>query len=184
MNSCLDSLPRRIFLDSCTAQTLLNYGRYIFEAEEIAQTDRIHRVSDGIANVEALRWIFLVNERALFEWIVSHGSLQEGINKRDPGQYQWFRDIADRSDICLDGDGPTFESRLTAARLDDPSFNYLGDKDRLLLKHAIFLRCETFLTMERRLPCNAGHIQHELGLRIMTPSTHWELLRPWAALWC
>lgn len=37
----LDSLPRRIFLDSCTAtQTLGNYGGYIFEGEQISDADR------------------------------------------------------------------------------------------------------------------------------------------------
>jgi hypothetical protein len=45
------------------------------------------------------------------------------------------------------------------------------------------LRCEAFLTVERRLPRNAGHIERELGIRILTPITHWEMLEPWAALW-
>jgi hypothetical protein len=35
MTHSLDSLPRRIFLDSCTAQTLGNYGCYIFEGEQL-----------------------------------------------------------------------------------------------------------------------------------------------------
>jgi hypothetical protein len=71
MKHSLESLPRRIFLDSCTAQTLRNHGGYINADEPIDASDRIHRVTDGIANIEALRNIFLVNECALFEWIVS-----------------------------------------------------------------------------------------------------------------
>ena len=67
MTSTFETLPRRIFLDSCTAQTLRNYGRYIFDGESIPSTDRIHRITNGLANVEALRNIFLVNERASFE---------------------------------------------------------------------------------------------------------------------
>jgi hypothetical protein len=63
MKHPFESLPRRIFLDSCTAQTLRNYGGYIYEAEPIPASDRIHRVTEGIANVQALRDIFLVNER-------------------------------------------------------------------------------------------------------------------------
>ena len=39
------------------------------------------------------------------------------------------------------------------------------------------------LREERRLPQNAAHIERELGIRIVTPITHWEMLRPWAALW-
>ncbi len=183
MKHSLESLPRRIFLDSCTAQTLRNYGGYIYESEPIPDSDRIHQVTDGIANIEALSNIFLVNERALFEWIVSRGSMQEAHAKGDPGHMQWLWDIADHSEVCLEGDGRTAESEALAARLDEPKFGYLSEKDRLLLRHAIILRCEAFLTTERRLPRNAAHVERELGIRILTPIAHWEILRPWAALW-
>ena len=183
MKHPFESLPRRIFLDSCTAQTLRNYGGYICEAEPIPDFDRIHRVTDGIANIDALRNIFLVNERALFEWIVSRGSMQEAHEKGDPGHMQWLWDIVDHSEVCLEGDGPTAESEALAVRLDEPKFGYLSDKDRLLLRHAIILRCEAFLTMERRRPSNAAHIERELGIHILTPIAYWEILRPWTALW-
>ena len=183
MKHPFESLPRRIFLDSCTAQTLRDYGGYIYEAESVPLSDPIHRVPDGIANIVALRDIFLVNERALFEWIVSHGSMQEAHDKGDPGHMQWLWDIADHSEVCLEGGGPTAESEALARRLDEPKFGYLSEKDRLLLRHAIILRCEAFLTVERRLPGNATHIERELSIRILTPITHWEMLRPWAALW-
>jgi hypothetical protein len=61
-----ETLPRRIFLDSCTAQTLRDYGSYIYEAEPIEASDRIYRVTDGFANLEALRDIFAVSERAMY----------------------------------------------------------------------------------------------------------------------
>jgi hypothetical protein len=183
MKHPFESLPRRIFLDSCTAQTLRNYAGYIYEGEPISDSDRIHRVTDGVANIQALRDIFLVNERALFEWIVSRGSMQEAHDKGDPGHMQWLWDIADHSEVCLDGGGPTAESEALAARLHEPKFGYLSEKDRLLLRHAIILRCEAFLSVERRLPRNALHIERELGILILTPMTHWEMLRPWAALW-
>lgn len=183
MKHPFESLPRRIFLDSCTAQTLRNYGGYIYEAEPIPDSDRIHQVTDGVANIEALRDIFSVNERAMFEWIVSSGSMQEAHDKSDSGHMQWLWDIADHSDVCLEGGGPTAESEALASRLGEPKFGYLSEKDRLLLRDAIILRCEAFLTVERRLPRNAAHIERELGIRILTPITHWEILRPWAALW-
>ncbi len=179
----LESLPRRIFLDSCTAQTLRDYGGYIYEAEPVPDTDRIHHVPDGIANIEALRDIFLVDARARFEWIVSRGSMREAHDKGDRGHMQWLWDIADHTEICLEGRGPTTESEALSARLDESKFGYLSEKDRLLLREAIILRCEAFLTMERRLPRNATHIERELGIRILTPILHWEMLRPWAALW-
>src|SRR6476659_7823719 len=91
----LADLPRRIFLDSCTAQTLGTYGGAIHEGEPIPENDRIHEIPDGIANVEALARIFRVNERAMFEWIVSEASLQEASDKQDRRHMQWLFDIAD-----------------------------------------------------------------------------------------
>jgi len=109
--------------------------------------------------------------------------MQEAHDKRDPGHMQWLWDIADHSQVCLDLEGPTTESEALAARLDEPKFGYLSEKDRLLLRDAVVLRCEAFLTVERRLPRNAAHIGRELGIRVMTPITYWEMLRLWAALW-
>ena len=183
MKHPFESLPRRIFLDSCTAQTLRNYGAYIYDGEPIPDSDPVCRVPDGIANIEALRNIFMINERAQFEWIVSRGSMQEAHDARDPGHMQWLWDIADHSAVCLEATGPTAESEEIAAQLDEPKFGYLSAKDGLLLRQAIALRCDSFLTVERRLPRNAAHVERELGIRIMTPITHWEMLRPWAALW-
>lgn len=96
---------------------------------------------------------------------------------------QWLWDIADHSEVCLEGDGQTEESEALAAQLNEVKFGYLGEKDRLLLRDAVILRCEAFLTVERRLPKNAAHIARVLGIQILTPITHWEMLRPWAALW-
>lgn len=103
-------LPRRIFLDSCTVQTLFEYGAFIHEGESLPSEDRIHAVTDGIENLEALRNIFIVNDRALFEWIVSAGSMDEGRARGNANHMQWLWDIADHSAICLNGDGPTAES--------------------------------------------------------------------------
>lgn len=183
MHHPFESLPRRIFLDSCTAQTLRDYDGYIYEGEPIPESDRIYRVPDGIANVEALRDIFLINERAQFEWIVSSASMREAHDKRDLAHMRWLWDIADHSEICLDGDGPTEEIATLAARLDEPKFGYLSNKDKLLLRQSVLLRCNAFLTVERRLPRNAAHIERELSILVLTPITHWKMLRPWAALW-
>jgi hypothetical protein len=183
MRSAFETLPRRIFLDSCTAQMLRNYGRYIYEGELIDSRDRIYRVTDGVANMEALRNIFLINERALFEWIVSSGSLREAKDKNDAGHMQWLWDIAGHSEVCLEDDGPIAESEALAARLYEPRFGYLSNKDRELLRDAVALRCEAFLTVERRLPRNAAHVQREIGIHILTPVTYWQMLEPWAALW-
>jgi hypothetical protein len=109
--------------------------------------------------------------------------VREAKEKRDLGHMQWLWDIADHSEVCLHGDGPTAASEALATKLNEQKFGYLSEKDRILLREAVILRCEAFLTVERRLPRNAAHIQSKLGIRVMTPITHWEMMRPWAALW-
>jgi hypothetical protein len=183
MSQPFETLPGRIFLDSCTAQSMANYGEYIWDGGSIADDDRLHRIPDGLANVECLRRIAAVSARAQFEWIVSSASLQEAAAKNDPEHMQWLWDIAAHADVCLFAAGPTDESEAHAARIDGSSFGYLSAPDRLLLRHALALRCEAFLTVERRLPRNSAHIERELGLRVLTPTSYWALLEPWAALW-
>ena len=179
-----DALPRRIFIDSCTVQTLRKCGEFIYDGGSITPGDVICRIPDGSDNVEALRAICQVTSRAMFQWIVSEASWREAAAKHDAGHLQWLFEIDNYWRAFLGETGPSRESRALAARLDEPKFGYLGAGDRVLLQEAILLRCDSFLTMERKLPKNAAHIERELGIRVLTPMTYWEMLRPWAALWC
>lgn len=179
-----DALPRRVFLDSCTVQTMLDYGGFVAEGESIAADDRIRSIPGGLANLRALRWIFEVNERALFQWIISDSNLDEIARKSDPAYLRWAYDVLDHTSVCLEeSGGATPESDTLARRLDEPRFGYLGVGDRRLIQDAVLLRCDAFLTMERRLPRNAEHLRREIGIRVLTPAQHWDLLRPWAALY-
>jgi hypothetical protein len=54
--------------------------------------------------------------------------------------------------------------------------------DRALLRDAVILQCDTFLTMENKLPRNADHVRRMIGIRVLSPIGMWEILRPWAAL--
>ncbi|MCL4711867.1 MAG: hypothetical protein KJZ73_11530 [Pseudorhodoplanes sp.] len=178
-----EALPRRIFIDSCTVQTLRKYGEFIYDGGSIRAHDAVHRIPDGLDNVEALGAVCQVTSRAMFQWIVSDASRQEAAAKGDADHLQWLFEIDDYSRSFLHETGASSESRALAARLDEPKFGYLGAGDRILLQDAAFLQCDTFLTMEHKLPKNAAHIERELGIRILTPITYWEMLRPWAALW-
>lgn len=180
----IEALPRRIFLDSCTLQILRDYGMFIWEGEAIDDNDRIHSVTEGYENLCALRDIFFVNQRALFEWVVSEASLAEAADKRDAGHLRWAYDVLGYTLTCLrTSGGPTEESQSSALRLDERIFGYLSDKDRLLVRDAVLLRCDGFLTMEQRLPRNADHIERELRLQLLKPIQYWKLLKPWAALY-
>lgn len=61
------SLPRRIYLDTSTLQKLYDFGGEIFENEPFEPVGRAARVQGLADEIEALRMIFAVNERAMFE---------------------------------------------------------------------------------------------------------------------
>lgn len=73
-------------------------------------------------------------------------------------------------------------SRCRRRLLDRPALGYLSRKDRLLLGDALELGCDTLLTLDRKLRRNGAHFERCTGMRILLPSEHWALLRPWAAL--
>lgn len=181
--SAFEALPQRLYLDSCTVQTLRDYGASIFEGEPIDPRDKINSIPHGIEHVEALRRIFEINERALFEWIVGPGSVAEARDKNDPGHLRWVYDVLDHTEVCLtESGGPTQASRERAALAGSPKFGYLSEKDKKLIQEAVYFDCDAFLTVEQRLPKNGPHLQRELGLRVFRPTDFWAVLEPWAGL--
>ena len=100
----------------------------------------------------------------------------------DIGYLPWAYDVLDHWRACLEeSEKPRANARALAA-IDSPSFKYLSAGDRALIKDAIALECDAFLTMENKLPKAAAYIQKTLGIRVLSPVEMWELLRPWAAL--
>src|SRR5437868_14660316 len=57
-------VPRRLFLDSSTLQTIMGYGEFIWENVEPPLGDRAYRIPGFIDDLDALRLIFQVNQRA------------------------------------------------------------------------------------------------------------------------
>jgi hypothetical protein len=178
-----ESLPGRIFLDSSTLQTLQRYGEFIFENIEPAPGDRTWGMRGHFDEIDALRAIFQVNQRATFEFALSAHSFQEVVARRDPTYLRWAYDVLDHWQACLAESGFEGTGLARAVLLDHPSFGYLGAGDRQLLRDALELECNAFLTMERRLPQNADHLQRQLGIRVLRPTGLWSLLRPYAYLW-
>lgn len=177
-----EDIPRRIFLDSSALQALQDYGGFLYENETLTASDRIHRDPRGIAKLEALRFIIQVAERAPFEFALSSNSFVEVHGKGDSRYLQWAYDVLDHWLTCLEESGEPHGNPAALAAIDSNSYGYLGVGDRALLRDAIGLECDAFLTMENRLPKNAGHIERTLGVRVLSPIAMWECLQPWAAL--
>src|SRR5258708_14314149 len=66
------SLPRRIYLDTSTLQKLYDFGGGIFQGEPFRPVRRAAPVHGLADEIHALRRIFMVNERARFDFVGTH----------------------------------------------------------------------------------------------------------------
>jgi hypothetical protein len=129
--------------------------------------------------IDALRMIFMVNQRAMFQFVVTEASWREVVNRARPGYTQWVYDVLDTWLVHSEG-----EERPTPGRtFEDQRFGMISVKDRRLLQEALDWRCQAFITMERRLPTAAAFIERQTGLRVMRPTTYWNLLSRFAPLY-
>ena len=136
--------------------------------------------------IEALQKIFFVNQRAPFEFALSRNSFSEVVERGDHRYFQWVCDVGDYWETILDSYGTSsarMESTTKISFADDSSLGYLSEKDRILLRDALQLECEAFLTVDRRLLKNSAHLNKKLGLRLLAPSEYWDVLKPWARLY-
>lgn len=171
-------LPRRVYLDTSTLQTLYDFSEVVFEAVPFLPRGRAASVEGFADELEALRRVFLVNERAQFEFAVTCASLREVAARDWPAFTRWVLDVLDTWLIQSEG-----ETVVPSAPFDDRRFDNISVKDRRLLQDALDVGCDAFLTMERRLPTQAGFIERATGLRVMRPTTYWSILNRWADLY-
>jgi hypothetical protein len=175
-------IPVRTYLDTSVLQTLHTYSEFVYENVELDADDRIHHNPQGVGNLEALRAIMQVQTRAQFQFIVSDSALQEVANRQRADYLYYALDVRQYSDDLLDELGEVAVPGL-AALLDHKALGFLGSSDRQLLKEAVALGCDAFMTMENRLPRNSDAIHRVVGIRVLSPTGFWERLQPFAALW-
>lgn len=169
------ALPRRVYLDTNTLQTIADYAGQVWEGEAFVAMDRDRTVPDLEHEVQALGQIMAVNQRAAFEFVVTEANLAEVFAREERTYTQWVLDALDVWVVQSQGEEP---APANIERLGSVSV-----KDWNLLRDALAYRCDAFLTMERRLFSQAPVIERKTRLRILRPTTYWHLLRPWAALY-
>jgi hypothetical protein len=127
------SLPRRLYLDTSTLQKLYDFGGEIFEGEPFGPTGRAARVQGLADEIDALRTIFMVNERAMFEFVVTEASEREVVNRTRPGYTQWVYNMLDTWLIQSEGEEPPTPGGTFA----DRRFGMISAKDGRLLQEAL-----------------------------------------------
>jgi hypothetical protein len=140
------ALPRRIYLDTSTLQNLYRYGEVIWEDQPFEPIGRAARVEGLADELEALRRIFLVNQREGIEFVVTEANLREVEAWDRPSYTQWVHDVLDTWLIQSSGQGPPERTEAFDHRRSDN----ISAKDRRLLQDALDLGCDAFMTMERR----------------------------------
>ena len=103
----------------------------------------------------------MVNQRAMFQFVVTEASWREVVNRARPGYTQWVYDVLDTWLVYSEGEEPPTPGRTC----EDQRFGMISVKDRRLLQEALDWRCQAFITMERRLPTAAAFIERQTGLR-------------------
>ncbi len=178
-------LPRRVFLDSSILHNVHKYGEFLFENQQLRAEEDIRKWQHGPTEINALRNILFVSRRADFQFAVSRNSLKEVAGKEDSAFLDWARDMLRYWEECLawTGLGNPSTAEALSAKLETERFAYLSAGDCALLRDAIAVGCDAFLTMDFKLRKNSRHLQRELNIRVLSPSDYWILVSPWAALY-
>jgi hypothetical protein len=179
-------IPWRIFLDTCTFQVLGDCGGFVFgeddypEAADYApgRAPQVLRRPDAEEILIALKGIFLFNDRANFDWIVSETSIAEVDAAGDRYNSGYVRDIIDHSMTCLADHSPTEAADRMAQEIASGRCGSFGSQDKQLLLEAAAAECDVFLTIEKRLPRNASAVLRKIPLLITTPADLWKMLEP------
>ena len=186
------SLPGRLLLDTCVLNILQDEGEYIWEDVLPDDVDE----DDIDPETRALRWIFQINERAMFQFVVSPLRIGELAAIRDFGQREarirWALDVLDTWQITVweTEDETVRQRRILTSELSDleEKLREIPDLrrnpyDRLLLLETHMANCDAFLTTDYKTILRHRKQLQELGIYVLLPSEFWELLKPWAGLW-
>src|SRR5215212_2505152 len=89
------SLPRRIYLDTGAMQALFDYGDVVWEGDPFVPSGNAAKVAGFAEELEALRQIFTVNERAQFEFVVTEANVREVTARGSTDYTQWVHNVLD-----------------------------------------------------------------------------------------
>lgn len=184
----LQDVPGRAFLDTSVVNFILDYGEQIHDGALIPEnsTERIVR------DIEALRRIFLVGQRASWQLAISPFTYKEVIATKNPSRRKyletWFFEIWHywREIVEQNNDLPEFieAERIRVEILASGILGALpGIEDRILICDAVVYRCDCFCTRDWNTIIKYRDTLQPLPIKILTPTEWWNLILPYANIW-
>jgi hypothetical protein len=192
-----NELPGRLLLDTCIMNILQDEDEYLWEG--ILPDNITEEELDP--DLKALRNIFIVNERASFQLVISPLTIAEVANVQDfrerERKVRWVLDVLDTWLITVDdlmdreAQGGTVRTRFKLTpKLQELESQLMTIKDfqrdpfdRLLLLQYQMADCDAFLTVDMNTIWRHREELSSLGIRVIRPSEFWNLIQPWARLW-
>ena len=180
-------VPGRVFLDTCVVNFMLDFGEQIHDGATLPPVG-----PREAADIEALRDLFIVGQRAMWQLAISPHTYFEIARTRDEGRLRqlhlWFQELWQYwcSTIEQNNDLPSFiEAEDVRVRtLGSGYLSCLPDvADRVLLCDALVYRCELFCTRDWTTILKHREALSGLSIEIVTPVEWWAKIRPHAGLW-
>ena len=183
-----ETIPRRVFLDTCIVNLTLDYGPQIHEGEPLPD-DVDPRLS---ADVESLGGIFATGQRAFWQFAISPHTYHEIVATREPTRcyelQRWFFEVwgywreffHNAPDLAAFSEAEETRIELISSGVLD-ILPDLGD--RVLICDAVVYHCDAFCTRDWRTVLKHRDQLREIPLRIITPTEWWAQIQPWATTW-
>ena len=180
-------VPSRVFLDTCVVNFMLEFGEQIHDGANLPSVS-----PREAADIEALRDLWIVGQRAMWQLAISPYTYSEIARTQDPGKLQqlhvWFQELWQywRSIIEQTDDLPSFVEAedIRVRTLVSEYLSCLPDVgDRVLICDALVYRCDLFCTRDWTTVLKHRSELRGLPIEIVTPSEWWAKVHPYAGLW-
>jgi len=181
------NVPGRVFLDTSVVNFMLEFGEQIHDDADLPPV----RTREA-ADIEALRDLWVVGQRAMWQLAISPYTYSEIARTKDEEKlrqlHMWFQELWQywRSTIEQADDLPSFieAEDIRVRTLISDYLSCLSDvADRVLICDALVYRCDLFCTRDWTTVLKHRAELIGLPIEIVTPSEWWEKVRPYAGLW-
>ena len=180
-------VPGRVFLDTCVVNFMLEFGEQIHDSADLPPVG-----AREAADIEALRDLWVVGQRAMWQVAISPYTYSEIARTKDEEKlrqlHMWFQELWQywRSTIEQTDDLPSFieAEDIRVRTLISDYLSCLPDvADRVLVCDALVYRCDLFCTRDWTTVLKHRAELSGLPMEIVTPSEWWAKVRPYAGLW-